>query len=393
MRVLQINANRSIPVHDTAAAVAASKKCDVICITEPNKKICRNGNRNYYHNSNANAMIINFNKNLHALEYKSGHCYVSVRYLGICIISAYLSPNITFDSFCALMLELQEATLELKQKHPRTKLLITGDFNTKHEVWGGNRTERRGREVLEWYEINNLTVLNDGIYPTLVRTSGTSYIDLSIVCDGLLQMKPIWQVLEDPDVTEHKFIFTEIPSDNSQGKKIRYKYGEINKVKLSEAFKYSIPGKSPTMSAYKMAKIIRATYHKSTPTVRCDEDFQMPYWWNEDIQTNILEVKKKRRRFQRETRNDDLRELYKRTYKEAKQDLSQKIRIAKISSWEKLCDDLQENIYGQAYKIIRSQLKKMPPRVQMDPEEKIKQFKALFVYERQTWTQQIIYKL
>lgn len=51
------------------------------------------------------------------------------------------------------------------------------------------------------------------------------------------------------------------------------------------------------MSAYKMAKIIRAAYHKSTPTVRCDEDFQMPYWWNEDIQTNILEVKKREEGF------------------------------------------------------------------------------------------------
>lgn len=69
------------------------------------------------------------------------------------------------------------------------KVIVTGDFNAKHAYWGGNKTEQR-KELLDWVYSLKLNILNDGHLPTLVRSTGSSYIDLTMCCDTTMMLTP-----------------------------------------------------------------------------------------------------------------------------------------------------------------------------------------------------------
>ncbi|KAK6189121.1 hypothetical protein SNE40_005159 [Patella caerulea] len=68
-------------------------------------------------------------------------------------------------------------------KYPR--ILICGDFNAHHALWGSKRTDRRGRVLYSFMEDNGLCVLNDGS-PTCFRPGcEPSHIDLTLASPAI----------------------------------------------------------------------------------------------------------------------------------------------------------------------------------------------------------------
>ncbi|KAH1006906.1 hypothetical protein HUJ05_007593 [Dendroctonus ponderosae] len=143
--------------------------------------------------------------------------------------------------------------------------LVIGDFNSKNEVWGGNVTNRRGTELLAWCNLHSLTIINDGLVPTL------------------------WKVLKDPDITEHKFIVTKLTNKEPKSNKRKTRLGETNIELLIKTFKEKCQAVPLPISVPEMTTLIRDAYHECTPRVLCNEDYQMPFWWSEGIQTAIQE--------------------------------------------------------------------------------------------------------
>jgi hypothetical protein len=200
--MIQINVNRSSRAHDLAHATAAQNGADFILISEPNKNRAR-GNRSAYTNKDLTACIINASKKYNVYSFRSGSCFVGVETEQLAIYSVYISPNISQQEFDQHLMDIFDDVQKTVKK-----VIIAGDLNAKHVDWGGKTTDARGKALLEWAHALELILLNDGKTPTLIRSNGVSFIDLTFVSPCLVPRIQKWQVMEDETLSDHKCILT-----------------------------------------------------------------------------------------------------------------------------------------------------------------------------------------
>ena len=113
------------------------------------------------------------------------------RWLTVC--SLYLSPSIPLD--------FQALNSLLRDLPP--PILLLGDFNCRHSLWGDTVISTRGRLFETFLHTSNLFLLNTGT-PTHFdpRTHSLSCIDLSL-CSPALSLDFQWTVLEDSLFSDH----------------------------------------------------------------------------------------------------------------------------------------------------------------------------------------------
>ncbi len=81
--------------------------------------------------------------------------------------------------------------------------IIVGDFNAHNELWGGSRSDRKGKQVETLIASKNLCLWNDNS-PTYIHpaTGSQTSIDLSLCSPGLL-LDFDWRVEEDLHGSDH----------------------------------------------------------------------------------------------------------------------------------------------------------------------------------------------
>ena len=109
----------------------------------------------------------------------------------VTVCSVYLPPSadITLD-------QLNNALGQLP-----TPILLMGDFNAHHRMWGSDRNSLRGNTVEKFITDNTLNILNDGTL-TRITLDSESVLDLS-VCSPYLQLDIQWNVLSTPQDGDH----------------------------------------------------------------------------------------------------------------------------------------------------------------------------------------------
>ena len=80
--------------------------------------------------------------------------------------------------------ELSEELMTNLYRQLPKPIIITGDFNSYHEMWGNNSTDSRGHKVMDFAQKHQVNILNDGRH---TRTDGFSRtaIDLTIVSPSI----------------------------------------------------------------------------------------------------------------------------------------------------------------------------------------------------------------
>ncbi|KAK9674666.1 hypothetical protein QE152_g40946 [Popillia japonica] len=124
-----------------------------------------------------------------------------------------------------------------------------------------------------------------------------------------------------------------------------------------EAFKDTIlivaPGKDDT-SHTRCTHLIQQALKNSTHTRTTTRG--APYWWDESIAETRRKCVEARRKFTRAARRkgDDNAEatVKKQEYRELKKSVGKQIAEAKKRSWATLCQELENDIWGGAYKIV-----------------------------------------
>ena len=127
------------------------------------------------------------------------------------LCSIYINPHST----TSLQL-LSHQFLKAKEISPR--ILIGGDFNSKHRLWGSPESSSgftqaytRGEYVVDFITNNHLFILNNGT-PTYLHFNGTrSHIDLTLTTSNLYQSITKWHVQHEHNIgTDHDPIFIHI---------------------------------------------------------------------------------------------------------------------------------------------------------------------------------------
>lgn len=96
----------------------------------------------------------------------------------VVIMSCYFSPNRPLQEFSDYLQDLENALTTIAG--PGDQILIGGDYNAKATLWGAPRNDARGNMLIDFVNVNDLVVANQGHTLTFNDTrGGSSFIDVT----------------------------------------------------------------------------------------------------------------------------------------------------------------------------------------------------------------------
>ncbi len=369
--LLQINVNRSPRAQDLAQATACARGADFIVISEPDLKVTKR--RDAYCNKNVCACIVNVSKKFSVYKCGGGRCFAWILTNGCFIYSVYISPNCKFEEFISHLDALKD---EITKNGGKS--IVTGDFNAKNTYWGGRQTDRRGRTLLEWAYALELIILNDGIKPTLVRKNGVSYIDMTMVSPSLVPKVTNWEVLDVEALSDHRYVITNMKNTLPPREK-RWILGKTDTVKYALLLSNRIKKEGQNKDVTTITKFMQESYREATPNTKTRKGQGAAYWWSAEISDLRRQCLMERRKYQRLAKRNQPCDIARETYRSTRKTLRQEISNAKRRKWTELCQNLENDPFGQGYKIVTNQLKMTYPTVELNTEERLKIFDELFM--------------
>ncbi|XP_072392351.1 uncharacterized protein [Diabrotica undecimpunctata] len=326
--------------HQLIYAKALEIGADLLVVPEPNKNITKN--KGWIADINADVAIYIMNKKvcINKIVKKEGHVLIKIGSLAI--IACYISPNIS------LMRYKEQVENIIRASQTYRDFILAGDVNAKSIIWGSPRNDHRGEMWNDWIFANDLVVLNNG-KPTFVRGESRSHIDITLVNESYARKIAGWEVLEDNLYTFHRYIVFETGIKVS---KIGRKKEPFNKEAYTRQISNLQEDDTTEFQDFRQ-KIINAYTSSSTTE---NVTYTVPYWWNDEIQSKRAECFRLRRTAQR-YRTPQHTENYKR----AKKELGREIKRAKHSCWHNLCTALEDDVWGEAYRIVTKTLRTETP--------------------------------
>lgn len=304
-----------------------------------------------------------------------GHCWIKLN--DITYVSCYFTPNEAIADF-ERKLDLLEDTIRVN----RGKIIVAGDFNAKASEWGANRTDSRGRRVLELMARTGLVCLNTGNTTTFRRVGYTETVpDLTFASETVAGCVCDWKVLEDYTASDHQYIWYTVRRRTTSVKQWRTTTTKWNVRKLNEpalvntidACCESIThsrGSADHIASNTMA-LIRKACEASMPKKRFARNQKnAAYWWTAEIaelRRSCLKIRRRLTRLNRRNPPNDARET--EELKNAKKILKVAIRRSKKKKWEEMREDVERDPWGLGYKIAMKKLGQSSPPAEYDAKE------------------------
>lgn len=351
VKILQTNVGRAYVAHDMAYATAKEQDIDILIICEPNKS--RVKEETWIKDNRVSVAMLIMSRGLDVKGHKVGDGHIMLMLSNCTIVCCYLSPNIPMHEYKKEV----DSIMKHVNKH---EFIILGDINAKSFLWGSPRTDEKGEYWVEWISAKDMIVQNTGLKPTFVRGETKSYIDVTMSTSKIAKKITSWEVLDVETLTEHKYIYFEIG-----GIKVKKKE-KIKSIVDWEVFKTTIEliGKDINEADYKTCtKLMQQAYKNSME--RQTTHAGAPYWWNNIIAEKRQKCIRARRKLYRSSRGkgrnkNDLEEL-REIYRECRRTLNKCINESKLKHWKDLCQELDNDIWGDAYRIVAKKLNNLTP--------------------------------
>ncbi|KAK9711065.1 Endonuclease-reverse transcriptase [Popillia japonica] len=294
--------------------------------------------------------------------------------------ACYCSPNIPLDDFKAFIDSLANDI-----RATGLDAVVAGDFNSKSPMWGSPITDARGELLVEWAAELGLNALNLGDEPTFERGNSKSHIDITWANEAMTRHIHEWKVLSGEVFTYHNYIYFEVQQGNgSRGKSqriFRFLDKDLFATKVKQHFSHSRVHTSPG----EFVKIINKLNRVCAISV-AEEYRNIPYWWNGEIENKRKECNRLRRILTRANRNHGTasKELgLKIAYEHARAELKRMILNTKKNKWKELLNELENDIWGDGYKIIMRRLGRLSPPYRPTTSQQLTIVKELFQTETQ----------
>lgn len=366
MIVLQINTNRSQSALDMAYKVGLRTNASLLLVSEPNKKAIK-GRKDWIYDQEMDSAIKILDKNLVVTGQGHGHGFSYASVTGYTIYSCYCSPNRDIQEL--------ENTLQQIGDHislDKQEALVAGDFNAKSPQWGMTYTDKRGEAVTEWIAEKDLVVANKGRTPTFQRLQCSSILDLTFVTEDIAQRICRWEVLEEESLSDHKYIMCEIRDKPQPPQRMVCPGWNLKKLNAEELEKTveQIVENETTRTCNGFTTTLNNICEKTMPKKRARPGKPPVYWWNNEIAEIRKECNKRRRVYTRSGTRDSPEERQRRwdEYNKWRQRLKQSIKRSKRASWKAVCDAIDNDIWGNGYKIVMRSMTGFPPRSRLSEE-------------------------
>lgn len=374
MKILQINSNRSKQAHDMALSTATNLQVDCLMISEPNISSIRNRSDWIYDDSFKSALkILNCDIRIKTHGYGKGFSYI-VTTKGT-LFSCYSSGNADIG-------DLEETLNEIEQ-HLRAnsaEVVITGDFNAKSPQWGMNQTDRRGQIITEWIASNDLVVINQGSKPTFVHQNYGSILDLTLATVNIARNIKNWNVLEMETLSDHNYIMFDVLEEKQTGGTKSITQGWQIKKLDHRRLQEEVETLGEIQDYMELKTKLKTICDSVMPRKQMIKGRRRVYWWNEEISQLRNECLRKRREYTRKARRGPIAEniILWENYKESKKTLRNSIKKAKRDCWKSLLGNIDDDIWGDGYKIVMKGMLGFPPRLNLTSDVLENAIKYLF---------------
>lgn len=357
---LQLNVNRSRTSHELLAAAAATNRAHVIMISEPNLALAKK--KGWLLDDSGGAAIC-LSSQLKIEKQGRGNGYVFIETKKHLIISCYFSPNV--DSvFEAGIVEMEEMV-----RTSRKSVIIAGDLNARHLRWNPGPGNPRGDELAEFIDVLELVVHNDTT-PTWQRREQSSVLDLTITSASIAAQVKDWKVYEDEEMySDHQLIgFRLVPEDIEQPTpRHRWIYRPERKEKVEAALAQAV-ATNPCDTPADLNRIVEQACAASLKLAGPRNSKREIFWWNPEIAMCKREASRSKRNLQRERRRGGIRyegeeriEELQKCLQTTKDDLRKAITASRNRKWDQICEELEMNPWGDAYKIVRDKMARQNP--------------------------------
>ncbi|CAB0027969.1 unnamed protein product [Trichogramma brassicae] len=355
MRILQLNLNYCEAAQDLLCDTISKLRIDVAILCEQNKNLAP---PNIWLADADSQAAIWVQVGIPVQERPARvHPYLSwARIGGIFFFSVYAPPRLSDIEFSALLANIT------KEARGRRPLVITGDFNAWLTEWGCRATRPRASILLDSLALLDAVLLNTGDAPTFNGTQGGSIVDLTFVCETLAPRVKSWTVSGRYTHSDHQAIVFEFEDTGtstrpSMRQSCKWNARTLDAGRFSAAVSSAsvAPGTAEDMASSLMAVITcacDASMSKANPRRRREP----VYWWTAEIADLRRSCLRARRLFQRSRGRHD-EETHSANYASARRLLRVAIKTSKRRCRRHLCDEVDNDVWGNPYKVAMSRLR------------------------------------
>lgn len=363
MRFIQLNLNHCEAAQCLLRQSVMENKVDVALLSEP-YKIEENTAWRYDATKTASIWLASGKVPRQSASNREG--FVRVNISDISVYSCYIAPRHSIEEFRSIVDCLSFDAANQK------KVLIAGDFNAWATDWGCPRTSSRGRVLLEALAKLDMVLLNQGNEHTFSRNGFGSVIDIAFVSSNIAN-RIKWRITDIYTHSDHKAIIIDYLA--APPKHINNACKEVHGWKCNifdrEMFRAclaneNIDGHPEEAAGVFITKVSRAC-DMSMRRRRPGHRKKSVYWWNENIAELRRECIRARRDFSRSRGRPGNSELHE-TLKSRKKELKTAIKTSKKECFRRICNDLDRNPFGLAYKIVTKRLKTCNTATPTDPD-------------------------
>lgn len=243
-------------------------------------------------------------------------------------------------------------------KYSNKKIIVLGNFNTKHPIWGGHRTDSRGETLLDFINYHDFNILNEASSPpTFDSTIGQSWIDLAFsknFDDNVLNFK----VHDDISLSDHRLITFNLVYRRVKTAYNRMNLKNTNKWKLVSDISHLLDSKTLDLNIYDsnyvidtVTKNVNQLYRNNV--IRNFKRKKDAPWWDSSLDIERKRVRALRRKYQSET-DITKRINYMTQFKMSRAKYKKSTLYKKCICFKSFVSNITTSgTFGSAYKIVK----------------------------------------
>ena len=356
MNIRQVNLNHCSTAQQLLWQSCAETQCDVAILSDPYRIPPEDVK---WVADKAGLAVILATGKYPIQEVVSNSCegFVIARINGVYICSCYAPPRWTMDQFNEM---LDKLTTDLNDRRP---VVIAGDFNAWAVEWGSRLTTTRGANLLEAIAGLDLVLANEGTVSTFRKLGRESIVDVTF-CSPSLAGQLNWRVSENYTHSDHQAVCYVVgrraPSTrrDTRTQARRWKTKHFDRDLFVEALRTDRV--TTTLGPRELTRELAMACDTAMPRkLDSSNGRQSVYWWSEEISSLRLRCLRARRYMQR-SRSEVDRDQRGLAYREARAALKREIQRRKLECFTKLCNEADNNPWGEAYRIVLKKFKGAP---------------------------------
>ena len=232
-------------------------------------------------------------------------------------------------------------------------LLVGGDANAHHRVWGSTDVNDRGIEMLDFINSTNLILLNRGHSPIFIKQGRREVLDITLATVHLVDFIRDWHVSGEDSSSDHCYIrfglSGRLLTENRKFRNIRKTNWDIFRVTLEKSLKNweAIPltsSEGVENLNNKISSALTEALNKSCPMKYHAGRHQPNPWWTPDL----ADLKKASRGLWKEAVRLDTPEAWD-AYRQKQREFKKATRKSKRKSWRRFCTEVEGDVQASTF--------------------------------------------